>query len=84
MLGQIDEYKKRIKVGKVYMISEFATVAANDTYRPVTGENKILFTRKTIIRKLGTESTIPRHGFELATFSEARSRVGGITTLIGK
>ncbi|KAK1353856.1 hypothetical protein POM88_052221 [Heracleum sosnowskyi] len=79
---QIDEYKRKIKVGKVYLISGFATVPANDTYRPVTGDNKIIFTGKTIIKKIDNELAIPRHGFELRTFNEEKSRVGGIKTLI--
>ncbi|KAK1385742.1 hypothetical protein POM88_023477 [Heracleum sosnowskyi] len=66
----------------VYLISGFATVPANDTYRPVTGDNKIIFTGKTIIKKIDNELAIPRHGFELRTFNEAKSRVGGIKTLI--
>nr|XP_017251222.1 PREDICTED: replication protein A 70 kDa DNA-binding subunit C-like [Daucus carota subsp. sativus] len=82
MLNQIDEYTRRIQVGNLYLISTFAIACANDTYRPVKGDKVINFTRKTNIKKLGDDSSIPRHGFELATFDEARSRVGATTTLI--
>ena len=83
MLNQIDEYTRRIQVGNLYLISTFAIACANDNYRPVKGDKVINFTRKTNIKKLGDDSSIPRHGFELATFDEARSRVGATTTLIG-
>lgn len=83
MLNQIQEYTRRIQVGKIYMISNFSIMAAGDAYRPVRGDKIINFTRKTVTQRLGNEIAIPRHGFELTDFTEARSRVGEITTLMG-
>lgn len=65
------------------MISKFATVDAGKAYRPVRGDKIINFTRKTDIKRLDNEITIPKHGFELTTFTEARSRVGETVTLMG-
>lgn len=65
------------------MISDFVVVAAGDAYRPVRGDKIINFTRKTVTQRIDNEIAIPRYGFELITFTEARSRVGQITTLMG-
>ncbi|KAK1385552.1 hypothetical protein POM88_023287 [Heracleum sosnowskyi] len=82
-IRQIEDYTERIiQVGKIYMISKFAIVAAGKEYRPVTGDKIINFTRNTVIQRLGNEIAIPRHGFELTTFTEARSRVGEFKTLM--
>lgn len=83
ILNQIDDYTRRIQVGKIYMISDFVVVAAVDAYRPVRGGKIINFTRKIVTQRIGNEIAILRHGFELITFTEARSRVGEITTLMG-
>ncbi|KAL8100756.1 hypothetical protein AgCh_032852 [Apium graveolens] len=81
-LHQIDEYIGKIQLRKIYKISDFITVAAGISYRPVRGDKIIKFTRDTVIQGLGNEIAIPKHGFELTTFSEAISKVGETETLM--
>ncbi|KAK1392693.1 hypothetical protein POM88_011749 [Heracleum sosnowskyi] len=75
-------FKKWVKTGKVYMFSDYSVAKAADTYRPISGEYVINFSRKTTIEGLDDIPAIPRYKFEIEAFEAARPRERDVVTLM--
>ncbi|XP_074375542.1 replication factor A protein 1-like [Apium graveolens] len=78
----IADFNKKLKLGSVYMISDYNVEYAPESYRPVPGEYIVKFHRKIIVMKIDDVVGIPRFKFEMRTFQEARVGLGNVVNLM--